>query len=95
VEEVQPIGWSGTRLPTPTAAAYRDVLEELAAALVLRRVAEQPADGKAKSRNLLPCVCSCERRIRVARRTLDDGPILCGRCEKPFVPADEDANVDA
>jgi hypothetical protein len=40
---VQPIGWSATSVPEPTATRYADVLAELAAALVLWRRAEQPA----------------------------------------------------
>lgn len=42
------------------------------------------AGGKAKSTNLLPCSCACPRRIRVARTTLEAGPIVCGICDEEF-----------
>jgi hypothetical protein len=39
---LDPIGWSATSVPDPTAACYAEVLAELGAALVLWRRAEQP-----------------------------------------------------
>jgi hypothetical protein len=41
VAHLQPIGWSATSVPEPTAAHYAGVLAELAAALVLWRRVEQ------------------------------------------------------
>ena len=38
---LDPIGWSATSVPEPTAARYVEVLAELAEALVLWRCAEQ------------------------------------------------------
>ena len=35
IAHLQPIGWSATSVPEPTAARYADVLPELAEALVL------------------------------------------------------------
>ena len=43
-----------------------------------------------RSRNLLAAACGCGRRIRVAKATLAEAPILCGLCEEPFEPADHD-----
>lgn len=86
IAETPPIGWSGTTVPEATAAEYADVLEELERALGLWRVAEQVGEGRKKARNLLACSCACPRRIRVARRTLEEAPILCGACEEPFHP---------
>ena len=43
VAHVQPIDWSATSVPEPTAARYGEVLAGLAAALVLWRRAEQAA----------------------------------------------------
>jgi hypothetical protein len=93
VAHVQPIGWSATSVPEPTAARYAAVLAELAKALVLWRRAEQanPA-GPGRSRNALACSCSCGRRIRVARSVLELAPILCGACAQPFEPEDDGAS---
>jgi hypothetical protein len=90
VASVQPIGWSATTVPTQTAAAYAGQLEELAAALVLWRRHEHRIGPGTCSRNLLAATCGCGRRIRVARATLAQAPILCGACEQPFEPADLD-----
>jgi len=72
---LDPIGWSATSVPEPTAAGYVEVLAELAEALVLWRRAEQatPA-GPGRSRNALACSCGCGRRIRVARSVLALAP---------------------
>jgi hypothetical protein len=86
----QPIGWSATSVPEPTAARYVEVLAELAAALVLWRRAEQTSPaGPGRSRNALACTCACGRRIRVARSVLELAPILCAGCAQPFQPDDE------
>src|SRR4051812_38544067 len=42
-----------------------------------------PASG---SNNPLACACPCGRRIRAARTTLTQGPILCGLCNDEFEP---------
>jgi hypothetical protein len=91
VAHVQPIGWSATSVPEPTAARYAEVLAELTEALVLSRRAEQASPaGPSRSRNALACSCACGRRIRVARSVLELAPILCGGCAQPFEPeADE------
>jgi hypothetical protein len=90
VATVQPIGWSATTVPEPTAAAYAGQLEELAAALVLWRRQEHRIGTGSRSRNLLAAVCDCGRRIRVAKATIAEAPIVCGLCEEPFEPADPD-----
>ncbi len=64
--------------------------EQLAEALVLWRVAEQPTDRGSRSRNLTACLCACPRRIRVAPATLDLAPILCTACQQPFQPESHD-----
>jgi hypothetical protein len=90
VAHVQPIGWSATSVPEPTAARYVEVLAELAAALVLWRRAEQTSPaGSGRSRNALACSCACGRRIRVARSVLELAPILCAGCAQPFAPEDD------
>ena len=90
VASVQPIGWSATTVPEQTAAAYVGQLEDLAAALVLWRRQEHRIGAGPRSRNLLAATCGCDRRIRVAKATLAQAPILCGACEQPFEPADPD-----
>jgi hypothetical protein len=84
-----PIGWSATSVPDPTAARYAQVLAELAEALVLWRRAEQ-ANPAGPVRNALACTCACGRRIRVARSVLELAPILCGGCAQPFQPEDDE-----
>jgi hypothetical protein len=90
VASVKPIGWSATTVPDTTAAAYAGQLEELAAALVLWRRHEHRIGPGTRSRNLLACACPCGRRIRAAKATLAEAPIVCGACEEPFEPADPD-----
>jgi hypothetical protein len=90
VATVKPIGWSATTVPEPTAAIYAGELEELQAALVLWRRQEHHIGPGTRSRNLLAASCECGRRIRVAKATLAEAPILCVLCQKPFEPADSD-----
>jgi hypothetical protein len=90
VTSVQPIGWSATTVPEPTANLYADPLENLAAALVLWRRQEYRLGAGPRSRNLLAASCGCGRRIRVAKTTLAEAPILCGACHQPFQSTDPD-----
>jgi hypothetical protein len=90
VARVNPIGWSATTVPEPTAAVYASQLEELQAALVLWRHHERRIGAGPRSRNLVAATCSCGRRIRVAKTTLAAAPILCSLCSQPFQPDDQD-----
>jgi len=90
VNTVKPIGWSATTVADATAGAYTGQLEELAAALVLWRRQEHRIGTGTRFRNLLAAACACGRRLRVAKATLAEAPILCGACEQPFEPADPD-----
>ena len=90
VASVQPIGWSATTVPEQTAAAYAGQLEDLAAALVLWRRHEHRIGPGTRSRNLLAATCGCGRRIRVAKTTLAEAPILCSLCIQPFHPDDQE-----
>jgi hypothetical protein len=90
VASIQPIGWSATTVPDTTAAAYAGPLEDLATALVLWRRHEHHSGAGPRSRNLLAPSCGCGRRIRAAKATLAEAPILCGVCEQPFEPAGSD-----
>ena len=84
VAEAGPRGWQDTRLAPSTAAAYADQLAQLAAALTVYRRAETAPAPAARSRNKIPAVCACPRRIWAARGTLTEAPILCGQCGQPF-----------
>jgi hypothetical protein len=86
VATVKPIGWSATTVPEPTAAAYAGQLAQLQAALVLWRRQEHRLGTGARSRNLLAAACGCGRRIRAAKATLAEAPILCGLCTQPLEP---------
>jgi hypothetical protein len=90
VTSVKPIGWSATTVPEPTASAYAGQLEDLAAALVLWRRQEHHIGPGTRSRNLLAVGCGCGRRIRAAKTTLAEAPIVCGACGQPFEPEDTD-----
>ena len=90
VASVKPIGWSATTVPEQTAGGYAGQLEELQAALVLWRRQEHRIGSGSRSRNLLACTCPCGRKLRAARTTLEEAPIVCGACEHPFEPADSD-----
>jgi hypothetical protein len=90
VATVKPIGWSATTVPEPTAAGYAGELEELQTALVLWRRQERRIGAGTRSRNLLAAACGCGRRIRAAKATLAEAPIVCGACEHPFESADSD-----
>ena len=74
----------------PTASAYAGQLEDLAAALVLWRRQEHCIGPGTRSRNLLAATCGCGRRIRAAKTTLAEAPIVCGACGQPFEPEDTD-----
>jgi hypothetical protein len=90
VSTVKPIGWSATTVPEQTAGAYAGQLEELQTALVLWRRQEHRIGTGPRSRNLLAAACGCGRRIRVAKATLAEAPILCAACQQPFQPAEHD-----
>jgi hypothetical protein len=80
------IGWSLTSVPDATVSAYTAVLDEIRVALVLWRYLDQLASTRVPSRNLLACTCPCGRKLRAAKSTLADAPILCGACDQPFQP---------
>jgi hypothetical protein len=79
-------GWSQTTVGDQLAEVYADVLGDLDAALNLWRYAEQQLPASTGSRNLLACQCPCGRKLRVAKATLEQAPIVCGACEAPFEP---------
>jgi hypothetical protein len=82
----QQTGWSQTTIPDQLAEAYAAELADLVAALGLWRHAEQQTPTQTSSRNLLACQCPCGRKLRVAKQTLEQAPIVCGACAEPFEP---------
>jgi hypothetical protein len=57
---------------------------------VLWRRQEHRIGTGTRSRNLLACTCPCGRKLRAARTTLAEAPILCGACAQPFQPEEQD-----
>lgn len=85
VEQDTRIGWSLTELPDETALEYQVVLGELERALKLHRPLHlvPPEPGR---QGPPPCVCACDRKIRVAPSVLEQAPITCGSCGEDFAP---------
>jgi hypothetical protein len=80
------LGWSPCQLQPATEARYAAVLDELGAAMQAYRHADEAGGKKrANSNNGLSLSCACPRKIRVSLSTVEDGPILCGVCEAPFL----------
>jgi hypothetical protein len=52
-------------------------------AITLHRRSEAPP-AHAGGANLVPAVCACPRRIRVAPGTLSQGAIICAVCAHEF-----------
>jgi hypothetical protein len=77
------LGWSTTTVPAVTQQAYSRQLAIIEPALVAYRLAERMPTER-KSTNLLVAMCQCPRKIRVARGTLDEAPIVCAKCKKVF-----------
>jgi hypothetical protein len=79
-------GWSQTHLTEQLANRYQQQLTSLSSALQLWRHAELQLGTQTTSRNLLACSCACGRKLRVAKSTLEQAPIICGACQEPFSP---------
>lgn len=99
-------GMSGATLGDETAATYADVLDELEAGIVAYRAdplaalsdeedsedRDEGTTGEKRGGQRPPAECGCEppRRLRLTRKQLDDGPVICGICEEKFAFVDED-----
>jgi hypothetical protein len=87
VAQADGLGWSATSVPGATVDAYDEPLNVLAAALTLWRRRELAGTaGPERPRSSIACACSCGRRLRIARSTLEVAPILCGACGQAFEP---------
>jgi hypothetical protein len=81
------IGWSPCTLRKETATTYKSVLTDLKKALIAYRHPEMTGgQAKKNNNNAIACVCSCPRRIRVAKAVLAEGEITCGVCDSTFEP---------
>ncbi len=79
-------GWSQTSLTDQLASRYAPQLTGLDAALGLWRHTERQLGPATASHNLLACSCECGRKLRVAKATLEQAPIICGACRERFEP---------
>jgi hypothetical protein len=79
-------GWSTTSVPAAMQKVYARQLAMIEAALVAYRFTEITMTEK-RSSNLLVAFCECPRKIRIARTTLDEAPIVCTACRKTFATA--------
>jgi hypothetical protein len=81
VERDAQLGWSTTSLAPATRERYAPAIAAIAAAITRHRLPEPTLAG---ARNLHAAACACPRRIRVAPRTLQAGPITCDVCGQAF-----------
>lgn len=91
LEKDPSIGWSITSVPDTTATRYTAEVAKLETAIVAYRVAEMTSGGRKSSNNGVSAECGCGRKIRVSKRTYEDGPIICGKCGTEFA-ADDDSD---
>ena len=87
VTEVPVLGWSRTLPSEATTRLYSRQLRTLAAALVAWRHPEIDTGPRTPSNNGVVLICDCERRIRVATSTHEQGAITCGLCDSTFQPS--------
>ncbi|PZS32207.1 MAG: hypothetical protein DLM61_07345 [Pseudonocardiales bacterium] len=78
-------GWSTTTLAEGTAGRYTAAAAKLKRALVVHRLAEVGAGGRANNNNGLAALCGCPRKIRLSPGAYELGPIVCGVCRHPFI----------
>jgi hypothetical protein len=84
------LGWSSCTMPASTQDTYRQVLDELGAALVAFRHPDELATRqRTSSNNGLALACACPRRIRVAGSVVEEGPIWCGVCDTAFATQEQ------
>ncbi len=79
------IGWSLTTVTPETADRYADTITAIAHAITAYRHAEAGTVKKPGSTNLAVATCLCDRKIRVARSTLDQASITCQACGQDFL----------
>ena len=86
------LGWSPCTLQPATATQYASVLTELGDAIRAYRHPEHVLDRtRASNNNGVVLECDCPRKIRVSVKVADEGPILCGVCDTPFIGDTDEA----
>jgi hypothetical protein len=79
-------GWSFCTPDPSIPGLYAPVLTILADAMRAFRHPEAVAEKTRKnSNNGLSLTCDCPRKIRVSAAVADEGPIVCGVCDTPFL----------
>ena len=80
------LGWSPCTMRQSTQEAYASVFVELGAAVQAYRHPDEVAGKKrTNSNNGQGLTCECPRKIRVSPSTAEEGPIVCGVCDTPFL----------
>jgi len=89
VERSQVHGWVDVGLSEDARRLYRTQIADLAEHLPSGPVPVVPSrsavTGRVTSNGPLSARCGCNRLIKVSRRTLAVGPIVCGVCRELFV----------
>lgn len=75
-------GWSETTVPETTISAYTVEVEMLQQAITAYRLVDLAAASTAK---ITPVYrCECNREIKVSKKAIAEGGLLCGVCKEPF-----------
>lgn len=78
------IGWSVTTVPDATALIWEEHIAALDGVIGMYRLpAMKRADASANKNNLVS-ECACGRKMRMSKRTMELGPVVCGVCDEPF-----------
>jgi hypothetical protein len=80
------LGWSPCILRPETANRFSSVLNELGQAMrAFRHPEELVVKTRTNNNNGAVLTCDCPRKIRTSVKVADEGPILCGNCDSPFL----------
>lgn len=81
-------GWSACVLAEGTTDSYESLpaLREAIVVVIGGKLETGPEAEAPRKRNPQPKYgCGCERQIRMSKATFEEGTILCGLCEQPFL----------
>lgn len=88
VGTLPPYGFAATSLTPAAGRRYAMALRDLDDALVLWRETEPRTGGASRQgRSSTTCRCACPRRLRLPDSAIAEAPVICGRCDQPFLPA--------
>lgn len=80
-------GYSAVKLSDTAKTKFAKVIEDLDAAITMhvkRGILGGLTGPKAKSRNNVKTECDCGRILRMSRKVLEEGSVVCGLCDAPF-----------